>query len=91
MELASKLTNGAAMFDDISFSVSSFSQAAFSFKQFVEETIRIVFGGSGWNFEDQYNKFKITGKDRLGQDIEIEDEEIIEFLVTFSMWRYMQQ
>lgn len=77
------------MFDDISFSVGSFSQAAFSFKQFVEETIRIVFGGSGWNFD--VDKPVIKGKNRLNEDIEIEDEEIIEFLVTFSMWRYLQQ
>ena len=34
---------------------------------------------------------KVKGKDWLGQEIEIEDEEIIEFLTMFALWRQMQQ
>jgi len=50
-------------------------------------SIQIVFGGSGWNFDVPAGKIK--GKDRLGQEIEIEDEEIIEFLTLFAIWRSM--
>jgi hypothetical protein len=57
-------------------------------KNAVEETIRIMFGGSGWNFDVPAKK--ITGKNRFDQDIEIEDEEIIEFLTVFALWRSAQ-
>jgi hypothetical protein len=57
-------------------------------RQVVEETIQLTFGGSGWNFDESGKK--ITGKNKLGELIEIEDEEIIEFLTVFAMWRSRQ-
>ena len=85
------LIRGAAtVFSPSSFSAKSFAAASWrGIAQLVEETIQIVFGGSGWNFD--VPAAKIKGKDRLGQDIEIEDEEIIEFLTMFALWRQMQQ
>lgn len=78
------------MFSPKSFSAKSFAAASWrGIAQLVEETIQIVFGGSGWNFDVPADRIK--GKDRQGRDIEIDDEEIIEFLTMFALWRQMQQ
>lgn len=78
------------MFSPKSFSAKSFAAASWrGIAQLVEETIQIVFGGSGWNFDLPADRIK--GKDRQGRDIEIDDEEIIEFLTMFALWRQMQQ
>lgn len=78
------------MFLRKSFSAKSFAETSWQgLKQLVEETIQIVFGGSGWNFD--IPAARIKGKDKLGREIEIEDEEIIEFLTLFALWRQMQQ
>lgn len=84
-----QIRGGVLVFSPKSFSAKSFAAALWrGIAQLVEETIQIVFGGSGWNFDVPAGKIK--GKDRLGQDIEIEDEEIIEFLTLFALWRSVQ-
>ncbi len=83
------ILGGASVFHRKSFSTKSFSEKSWRFiKQLVEETIQVVFGGSGWNFDIPGKK--ITGKDKDGELIQIEDEEIIEFLTVFALWRSAQ-
>ncbi len=80
------------VFSPNSFSAKSFLDKSFTaLKQLVEETIQIVFGGSGWNFDPDELNPRITGKNDKDELIVIEDEEIIEFLLTFSLWRSIQR
>lgn len=54
------------------------------------QKLKMVFGGSGWNWEDQYQVGHLKAKNHLDEDIQIEDEEIIEFLNVFMIWRMAQ-
>ena len=49
-----------------------------------DEVLSVVFGGGG----TQANH--ITARNSLGEEVEVDDEEIIEFLAAFAMWRSAQ-